>query len=123
MEGISDLETTIGNHFDWFCCSNFKVNLSKCHLFLSSFNLKSINIKIFSIEGSSSKNFLGVNSNLTFDKHINELCKKGNQKLHALTQCAKLMSTEKRRTLFKAFFSFSAQLLPFTVDVPHKRIK
>ena len=105
LEVISDLETTINNLFDWFCCNNFKVNPSKCHLFLSPFNLKSINIKNFSIEGSSSKKFLGVtaDSNFTFEKHINELCKKGNQKLHALARCAKYMSTEKRRTLFNAF--------------------
>ena len=57
------------------------------------------------MEGSSSEKFLGVtvDSNFTFEKHINELCKKGNQKLHALARCAKYMSTEKRRTLFKAF--------------------
>ena len=105
LEVISDLETTINNLFDWFCCNNFKVNPSKCYLFLSPFNLIPINIKNFSIEGSSSEKFIGVtvDSNFTFDKHINELCKKGNQKLHALARCAKYMSSEKRRTLFKAF--------------------
>ena len=84
---------------------DFKVNPCKCHLFLSPFNLKSINIKKFSIEGSSSEKFLGVTvgSNFTFEKHINELCKKGNQKLHALARCAEYMSSEKRRSLFKAF--------------------
>ena len=86
LEVISDLETTIDNLFDWICCNNFKVDPSKCHLFLSPFNLKSINLKNFSIEGSSSEKFLGVtvDSNFTFEKHINELCKKGNQTLHAL---------------------------------------
>ena len=105
LEVISDLETTINNHFDWFCCNNFKVNTSKCHLFLSRSNLKFINIKNVSIGGSFSEKFLGVtvDSNFTFEKYINELCKKGNQKLHALARCAKYMSTEKRRTLFKAF--------------------
>ena len=38
LEIISDLET-INNLFDWFYCNNFKVNPSKCHLFLSPFNL------------------------------------------------------------------------------------
>ena len=105
LEVISDLETTIDNLFDWFCCNNFKVNSCKCHLFLSPFNLKFINIKNFSIEGSSSEKFLGVtvDSNFTFEKHINELCKKGNLKLYALARYVKYMSTEKRRTLFKAF--------------------
>ena len=36
-------------------------------------------------------------------KGVNELCKKGNLKLHALTRCAKFMSTEKGRLIFKAF--------------------
>ena len=54
--------------------------------FILPFNLKCINIKNSSIEGSSSEKFLGVtvDSTVTFEKHINELCKKGNQKLHAL---------------------------------------
>ena len=34
LEVISDLETTIENLFDWFCCNHFKVNPSKCHLLL-----------------------------------------------------------------------------------------
>ena len=63
------------------------------------------NIKSSVIEGSCSENFLGItaDSNFTFEKHINELCKKRNLKLHALTRFAKLMSTEKRRLIFKAF--------------------
>ena len=44
FEAISDLETTIDNLFDWFCYNNLKTNPSKCHLFLSYFNSKSINI-------------------------------------------------------------------------------
>ena len=47
-----------------------------------------------SIEGSSSEKFLGVtvDSNFTFETHINELCKKVNQELDALARCAKHMS-------------------------------
>ena len=66
LEVISDLEATIDNLFDWFCCSNFKVNPSKYHLFLSPFNLKSINIKNSSIKRSSSDKFLRV----TVDSNI-----------------------------------------------------
>ena len=105
LEVISDLETTKDNLFHWFCRNNFKLNPSKCYLFLSPFNLKSIDIKNSFTEGSSSEKILGVtaDSNFTFEKHINELCKKGRQKLYALARCAKYMSTGKRRTLFKAF--------------------
>ena len=104
LETISDLEITLDNLFDWSCYNNFKANASKYYLFLSPFNAKSINIKSSVIAGSSSEKFLGISndSNFTFEKHINELCKKGNLKLHALTRCA----------------NFAIQLLPISVDVP-----
>ena len=53
-------------------------------------------MKNSSIERSSSEKSLGVTvgSNFTFEKHINELCKKGNKKLHALARCAKYISTD-----------------------------
>ena len=71
LDAISNLQTTIGNHFDWFCFNNFKVNLPKCHLFLSPFTLNYMNIKNSSVEGNSSENFFGVtvHSNFTFEKH------------------------------------------------------
>ena len=105
LETISDLEITLDNLFNWLCYNNFKANASKCHLFLSPFKAKSINIKSSVIEDSSSEKFLGItiDSNFTFEKHINEPCKKGNLKLRALTRCAKFMNTEKRRLIFKAF--------------------
>ena len=70
---------------------------------MSSFSLKSINAKNASIKGSPSETFLGVtgDSKFLFEKHANGLCKKSNQKLHALARCAKYMSTEKILTLFK----------------------
>ena len=71
LEAISDLETTIENLFDSFCCNNFKVNSSTCHLFLSLFNFKPININNSSIEGSSSEKLITVtfDSNFIFEKH------------------------------------------------------
>ena len=105
FETVSDLDITLGNLFKWFCHNNFKANASKCHLFLSPFNAKSINAKSSVIEGSSSEKILDmtIDSNFTFEKNVNELCKKRNLKLHALTRCTKFMSTEKRRLIFKAF--------------------
>ena len=44
-----------------------------------------------------------VDSNFTFEKYMNELCEKGNQKLHTLAGCATYINTKKRLTLFKAF--------------------
>ena len=105
FEIISDLEITLDNLLNWFCYNNFKTNASKCHLFLSPFNVKSIIIKSSVIEGSSSESFLGttIDSKFTFEKHKNELCRKGNLKFNTLTRWAKFMSTGKRRLVFKAF--------------------
>ena len=73
-----------------------------------------MNIKSSVIEGSSSEKLLDItiDSNFTFEKEINELCKKGNLKWHALTRCAKFMSTEKRRLIFKAFIIFQFSYCP-----------
>ena len=98
METISDMEITLDNLFNWFCCNNLKGNATKCDLFLSPFNSKSINIKRSVIEGISSEKFIGItiDSNFTFEEHINELCKKWNLELHALTKCANFMSPKKK---------------------------
>ena len=55
-----------------------------------------MNIKNSSIKGRSIETFLGVtvDINCTFAEHINELSKKGNQKLHTLASYAKYMSIE-----------------------------
>ena len=60
FETIPDLEITLDKLFNWSCYNNFKANTSKCHLFLSPFNAKSINMKSSAIEGSSSEKFLGI---------------------------------------------------------------
>ena len=103
LETISDLEITLDKLFNWFCYNNFKANASKCHFFLSPFNTNFNNTKSSVIAVSSSEKFLGItiDSNFTFEKHVNELCKKGNLKLHALTRCAKFMGTEKRGIFLK----------------------
>ena len=87
------------------CHKNFKANASKFHSFFLHFNAKSINIKSSVIESNSSEIFLGItiDSNCNFEKRINEFCKKGNLKWHALARCAKLLSTEKRHLIFKVF--------------------
>ena len=53
----------------------------------------------------SSEKFLSVtiDSNFTFEKYINELCRKDNLKLHTLARCARFMSTDKTRLIFKGF--------------------
>ena len=127
LETISELEVTLDNLFKWFCYNNFKANASKCHLFLSPFNTKSVNLKSCVIEESPRETFLGitVDGDFTFEKHINELCKKGSLKLHALWRCAKFISTEKKPLIFKAFiisqFNYYALAWMFHTKQVHNR--
>ena len=50
LKTISDLEITLDNLFNWFCYNNFKANASTCHLLLSPFNAKSININVLALQ-------------------------------------------------------------------------
>ena len=112
FETISDLEITSDNLLNLLCYNSFKENASKCHLFLSPYNAKSINNESSVIDGSSSEKFLGIiiDSNFTFEKHTNELCKNDNLKLHALTGCAKFMSIEKKTpNIYLFFYNFAVQ--------------
>ena len=52
-----------------------------------------------------------IDSNLTFENHINSICKKASQKLNALARIPPYMSVQNRRTIMKSFvtsqFSYS----------------
>ena len=71
LETTSNLKITLDNLFNWFFYNNFKANALKCNLFLPSFDAKSINIKSYIIDGSSSEKALDIiiDSNFTFKKH------------------------------------------------------
>ena len=44
-----------------------------------------------------------IDSNFTFENHINNICKRASQKLNALARVAPYMNTQKRRILMKSF--------------------
>ena len=85
---ISNLELTAGKSFSWFEYNNLKANAPKCHFFLSLYWHTSINIKGFVIKSSNCEELLGmaIDSDFTFKEHINTLCRKASQKLHALSR-------------------------------------
>ena len=47
-----------------------------------------------------------IDNKLNFNEHVTRLCKKANQKLHALARISKYLGTEKLRILMKAFIVY-----------------
>ena len=106
-EVINKLADTIEKLFYWFQCNNFKAIASKCHFFLSPDKPVTTKIKGSAIESSNCEKLLGVtiDSKLSFDDHITNLCRKTSQKLHALSRVASRMSFDKKIILLKTFIT------------------
>ena len=111
---ISSLEEASKTLFSWFDDNLMKSNPDKCHLIVSS--NESINLKIgdFRTANSKREKLLGVcfDSELKFDYHISEICKKASRKINALARIAPFMSINKRRTLMNAFFTSQFNYCP-----------
>ena len=84
------------------------VNTVKNHILISS-NSRGA--------GKNDNNYIGlederallvitIDSDLTFENHINSLCKKASQKLNTLAIIAHYMYIQKRRTIMKSFLTF-----------------
>ena len=100
------LEYDISSLTKWFQNNYLKLNPDKCHFLLSKHDKEVyINVGDKVIECENSVKLLGVtiDNQLNFNEHISNLCKKANQKLHALARVSRFMSQEKLRILMKAF--------------------
>ena len=61
-----------------------------------------------------------INSNFTFENHINNICKKASQKLNALVRVAPYMNTQKRRIIMKSFVTSQFGYCPL-ISMSHSR--
>ena len=82
-----------------------KVNACKSHLLLSGCSRATATIDNSFIESEDEQVLLGItiDSNLTFENHINSICKKVSQKLNAVARIVPYMNMQKRRTIMKSF--------------------
>ena len=108
------MELTIYKIFTWFKNNNLKANAIKCHFFLSPHQSATINIDGSIIKSSNLQRLLGVtiDSNFTFEQHINSLYGKSSQKLHALSRIAQYLSQNKKSILFKTFVTSQFNYCP-----------
>ena len=81
-----------------------KVNTGKSHLLLLGNSRAMVKIDNSYIELEDEQVLLGVtiDSNVTFENHINSICKKASHKLNSLARIA-YMNAQRRRTIMKFF--------------------
>ena len=85
-----ELETNL--LLDWFRINEMKPNEDKCHLLVINQDNVSVTLGNENISCSSTVELLGIKieDKLNFNEHVSTLCKKGNQKLHALARIFKI---------------------------------
>ena len=119
IQNIEEASTVL---LKWFKENFMKANADKCHLLLSTNDKFTAKIDTASIRNSQSEKLLGItiDSKLTFEPHITNICDKASKKVHALARVACHMNTEKRRLIMKAFISSQFGYCPL-VWMSHSR--
>jgi len=103
---MNELEDAGNIIFDWCICNGMKANPEKSHVVLSESQNLDFHLQTSLIKSSKSEKLLGIiiDSNLNFEEHITNICKKASQKIHAISRIAQYMSLFQRKLLVNAFF-------------------
>ena len=102
---IRNLDKSTNSLLNRFRENHMKANAEKCHLVLGSDESCTAKIEDVNIKNSTKEKLLEVkfDSDLSFENHVTSLCKKANQKLHALARMSHCMDLNERRNLMEAF--------------------
>ena len=104
---VRRLEDGVAAILNWFPNNYMKLNEEKCHAMVFGGIHDDIRVKIGTsvIKETKEQMLLGINidNKLTFKSHVETLCKKAAQKLHALARIANHMETEQLASLMNAF--------------------
>ena len=113
---LETLEVETNTLLDWFRNNEMKPNEDKCHLLVINQENISVNVGKENISCSSSVDLLGIkiDDKLNFNEHVSKLCKKGNQKLHALARISKYMDKDKLRLIMRTFITSQFNYAPLT---------
>ena len=108
---LSKLENDSNNLNHWFKGNFLKPN--ECQLLLNTNSKLAIKVGNENIYNSSEVKLLGIVFDLflKFDSHVRKLCKKADQKLHALRRVSTYMNYEK-------LYHLTVRLLPPGMDIP-----
>ena len=117
-DNITDLLYTLENEtsliLDWFRMNEMKPNGDKCHLLVCNQDKLTVTLGDKNIANDDSVELLGIliDKNLNFTDHVSKLCKKGNQKLHALARVSKYLDENKLRIVMKSFIQSQFNYCP-----------
>ena len=104
---LNKLESSIPAVAGWFQDNYMRLNREKCHfmVFGDKSNDLTIQIETTQIAESKEQKLLGItlDKKLTFKTHIESLCQKANQKLHALSRISCYFSTGQLSLTMKTF--------------------
>ena len=114
---VTRLEIDSAHAIKWFSDNYMKLNEDKCHLLtFGNMSSDSVSVKIGSstIANSTEEKLLGVtlDSKLTFEQHVSNLCQKVSNKLYALSRIAHYMDQAKLRMLMTSFINSQFQYCP-----------
>ena len=112
---IFKLENDARLLMEWYTNNYLSPNPDKWHLLLSDKdNELFVTIGQKSICNSSNEKILGVvfDNILNFNCHLDKLCKKADQKIHALARVSSFMSHKQRKIIMNAFISSQFNYCP-----------
>ena len=114
---ILDLKTDLIGVMEWFKINSLKAKPGKFHfMVLGNKDERSfiIHINNVRINNSNEVTSLGIklDKNLTFKKHIIELCRRASYKLHTLRRIRKYLTVEKTKLLANAFINSQFNYAP-----------
>ena len=112
---IIKLEKDANLLIQWYKDNYLKPNPEKWHLLLSEIGDEHcVKIEQQFILNSANEKVLGVffDNRLNFKCHLNKLCKKASQKLHALARVSTFMSCNQRKSIMNAFISSQFNYCP-----------
>ena len=111
---ISDLEQASDILSKWFQDNYLKANPDKYHVLLSETSETQLIVKNVPIASSCCEKLLGIkiDHKLSFEPHVESLCKKASQKLNALARMASSLKFKQRKLLLNAFITSQFSYAP-----------
>ena len=110
------LQTETDLVLKWIRLNEMKSNDGKSHLLIANQENVSVSLGNEIIEATNSVELLDekIDKNLDLNDHVSILCKKGNQKLHAVARITKYLSKDKLNIIMKTLVQSHFNYCPLT---------